>query len=211
LSSARANLELAQINLEESTINSPINGIVTDKHIDAGNLIRTDERIVTVADMKTVKIIVAIAERYSNQVQVGTPVRIKVDALAEKTFKAEVYSIYPALDEQTNTIQVEIRLKNEELLLKPGMFASVTMVTEHKDDVVVTSRDVVLGGKVNPYYVYVINNDTAHKTIVEVGIKQADRYEIVEGLKPGRMLVVNGMNYLEDGTKVQIVQLEEIK
>jgi membrane fusion protein (multidrug efflux system) len=61
---ARANLELAQINLTESVIVSPIDGVVTAKHIDEGNLVSAGSRIVTVADIRTVKIIAAIAEKY---------------------------------------------------------------------------------------------------------------------------------------------------
>jgi membrane fusion protein (multidrug efflux system) len=211
LRSAKANLALAEINLRESAIISPIDGVVTAKYIDAGNLIKAGDRIVTVADIKTVKIVVAAAERYSEQILVGNPVRIKVDALPEKVFKAKVYSIYPALDEQTNAMQIEIRLENDQLLLKPGMFARVTLITKQKDNTVIVPRDVVLGGKIDPYYVYLVNNNIAHKTTVQIGITQADRYEILEGLKPGQMLVVNGMNFLKDGTKVEIVRLEDIK
>ena len=211
LSSARANLELAEINLRESMISSPIDGIVTAKHIDAGNLIKAGDKIVTVVDMKTVKVVVAAAEKYSEEILVGIPARIKVDAFPERVFTAKVYSIYPALDEQTNTMQVKIRLENNQLLLKPGMFARVTLVTERKDNAVVVSRDVVLGGKIDPYYVYVVDNDIAHKRFVQVGIKQADKYEIVDGLKPGETLVVNGMNFLKDGTKVEVVRIEDIK
>jgi membrane fusion protein (multidrug efflux system) len=160
LSSARANLELAEINLRESAITSPIDGIVTAKHIDIGNLIKAGDRIVTVADIKTVKVIVAAAERYSERIIAGTPAKIKVDAFPEKVFTAKVYSIYPALDEQTNAVQVEIRLENDQLLLKPGMFARVTLITKQKDNTVVVPRDVVLGGKIDPYYAYVVDNNT---------------------------------------------------
>jgi membrane fusion protein (multidrug efflux system) len=211
LSSAKANLELAEINLRESAITSPIDGIVTAKHIDVGNLIKAGDRIVTVANIKTVKVIVAAAERYSEQILAGTPARIKVDALPEKVFTAKVYSIYPALDEQTNAMQVEIRLENDQLLLKPGMFARVTLVTKQKDNTVIVPRDVVLGGKIDPYYVYVVNNNIAHKTFVQVGITQADKCEILDGLKPGQTLVVNGMSFLKDGATVEIVRIEDIK
>ena len=210
LSSAKANLELAEINLRESAITSPIDGIVTAKHIDVGNLIKTGDRIVTVADMKTVKVIVAASEGYSKQILVGTPVRINVDALPEKVFTAEVYSVYPALDEETHTIQIEIRMDNNELLLKPGMFARVTLITERKDDVIVISRDVVLGGRIDEPYVYVVEDGTAHKRFVKIGIQQADKCEITDGLRTSEMLVVNGMNYLTDGIKVKVVRLEEI-
>ncbi len=215
LSLAKANLELAQINLRESMIVSPIDGIVTAKHIDEGNLIRSGDQIVTIADMKTVKVIVAATEKYGAQITVGMPAKIKVDAFAERTFDASVHSVHPALDAQTHTVQVEIRLDNEELLLKPGMFARVTLITKRKDNVVVVPRDVVLGGKIDKYYVYVIEEASAgkiaRKHFVEIGIEQADRYEITDGLKEGETLVVNGMNYLADGMDVEVVRIEDIK
>jgi len=215
LSLTKANLELAQINLRESMIVSPIDGIVTAKHIDEGNLIRSGDQIVTVADMKTVRVIVAATEKYGAQITVGMPAKIKVDAFAERTFDASVHSIHPALDAQTHTIQVEIRLDNEALLLKPGMFARVTLITKRKGNVVVIPRDVVLGGKIDKHYVYVIEEASAdkiaHKRFVEIGIKQADRYEITDGLKAGQTLVVNGMNYLADGLSVEVVRIEDIK
>jgi len=207
---AKANLELAQINLRESTIVSPIDGVVTAKHIDQGNLIREGDRIVTIAEMKTVKAIVAVAEKYGGEIAVGTPARIKVDAFGDRIFDAEVYSVYPVLDEQTHTIQAEIRMKNDDLLLKPGMFARLTLVTKRKDNVVVIPRDVVLGGRIDEPYVYVVEDETARKRFVRIGIKQADKYEIIDGLKAKEKLVVNGMNYLMDGMKVKVVQLEEI-
>jgi RND family efflux transporter MFP subunit len=211
LNLARANLELAQINLRESTIISPIDGIVTAKHIDQGNLIAMGQRIVTVADMKTVKMIVPVAEKYAGQVAVGTHARITVDTFKDKQFDAKVYSVYPALDEHTHTMQVEIRLKNDELLLKPGMFARVTLITKRKEDVLVAARDVILGGKIDKHYVYTVEDGIAHKRFVQVGITEAARCEIIDGLKAGETLVVNGMNYLQDGTKVEVVRIEDIK
>jgi membrane fusion protein (multidrug efflux system) len=210
LNSAKANLELAEINLRESTIRSPIDGIVTAKHIDVGNLINIGQRIVTVADMKTVKLVVSASERYVGKIAEGTLAKVRVDAFGMKEFEADVYSVYPALDEQTHTVQVEIRLENEDLMLKPGMFAKVTLVLQQKDDVIVVPRDIVLGGKIDEPYVYIVKNGAAHKRIVRIGIIQADRCEITEGLQEGEQIVINGMYYLEDGKKVKVVKLEEV-
>jgi len=208
---ARANLELAEINLRESTITSPIDGVVTAKHIDEGNLIRVGDRLVTIADMKTVKMVVTVAEKYGGNITGGMPVKIKVDAFADRVFEAQVYSVYPALDIQTHAIQIEIRLDNAEMLLKPGMFARVTLITRGKKDVVVVPRDVVLGGKIDEPYVYVVENGVSRKRIVKLGIVQADRCELTDGLRAGEMLVMNGMHFLKDGVAVEVVRLEDIK
>jgi RND family efflux transporter MFP subunit len=212
LAQARAQLELAQINLRESTIVSPIDGIITEKHIDEGNLINVGDAIVTIADMKLVKIIVGLAERYQTMVRPGLPTRIYVDSYPGRPFNAEVYSVYPALDEETRSLKIEIRMDNTELLLKPGMFARVTLITDSKKDVVIVPRDVVLGGRIDDQpYVFVVVDETAEKRFVKIGIKQADMWEIIEGLRPNERLVINGMNYLADGSRVSIVRMEDIK
>jgi RND family efflux transporter MFP subunit len=212
LAQTHAQLELAQINLRESTIVSPIDGIVTEKHIDQGNLINVGDVIVTIADMKVVKVIVGLAEKYQTMVGPSLPARIYVDAYPVKPFSGKVHSVYPALDEKARTLSVEIRLDNTELLLKPGMFARVTLVTESKDGVVIVPRDVVLGGRIDDQpYVFVVADGAAEKRFVKIGIKQADMWEIPEGLRPYEKLVVNGMNYLADGSKVSVVRMEDIK
>jgi len=212
LAQARATMELAQINLRESNVVSPIDGIVTKKHIDRCNLINVGDTIVTIADMKNVKLVIGFAERHQLKIRAGLPARIQVDSFPEMVFLGKVHLVYPAVDERTRTIQVEIRLDNSELLLKPGMFARVTLVTDSRNDVVVIPRDVILGGRIDDRpYVYVIGSGIAHKRFVKIGIKQGERWQISEGLAPGETLVVNGMNYLTDGSKVRVVRMEAIE
>jgi membrane fusion protein (multidrug efflux system) len=211
LNLAQANLELARINLRESRILSPMDGIVTARHIDEGNLVTPGQRIVSLADIRTVKVLVAVPERYGPQVRPGLPVRMAVDGLPGHTFEAQVYCVYPALDEQTDTLRVEMRLPNNEMLLRPGMFARVALILARKEDVVVISRDVILGGKIDQPYVYVIQDGVARKRLVEIGLTQGERNEITAGLDPGASLVVNGMHYLADGVRADVVRLEDIQ
>jgi len=76
---------------------------------------------------------------------------------------------------------------------------------------VVIPLDVMLGGKVDRYYAYVVEGGIAHKRFVTLGITEAAKCEITDGLKPGETLVVNGMNFLADGIGVEVVRMEDIK
>jgi membrane fusion protein (multidrug efflux system) len=211
LNLAQANLQLAQINLRESTIVSPIDGVVTARHIDEGNLVGQGQHIASLADIKTVKVLSAVPERYLPRICQGLPATISVDAFKDRVFDASVYCVYPALDEQTHTIRLEIRLPNDDLLLRPGMFARVKLILDHKDAAVVIARDVILGGRIDPPYVYVAQNGHAKKRIVEIGLMDGVRYEIINGVQPGESLVVNGMHHLADGAAVEVVRLEDIQ
>ena len=192
LNTAKANLELAMVNLRESEIVSPIDGVITEKYIDQGNMINMGGKIVRVADVRTMKIIGSVSEKEAGSIVARTPAIITVDALTGQRFETKVYSVYPALDELTHTIQIEIRLDNEQMKLKPGMFASISLVTSRKENTVVIPRDVILGGKVDKPYVYVVGKNSdqlkANKRFVEIGITQADRYEVQKGLEPGEVV-----------------------
>jgi membrane fusion protein (multidrug efflux system) len=211
LSLARANLELAQVSLRESTIASPIDGVVTARYIDEGNLVAQGQRIIGLADIKTVRVLVAVPERYSTQICQGMPVRIVVDAFRERVFDAKIFCVYPTLDEQTHTLRVEVRLENGDLSLRPGMFAHVKLVLDHRDEAVVIVRDVILGGKIDAPYVYVAQDGCARKRIVEIGLTDGPRCEITSGLQSGESLIVNGIHRVADGTAVDIVHLEDIR
>jgi len=211
LNLAMANLELAKINLRESTIVSPLDGVVTARYIDEGNLVAQGQHIVSLADIKTVKVLVAAPERYSPQICQGMPAKIAVDAFPDREFETTVYCVYPALDEQTHTLRLEIRLANDGLLLRPGMFTHVKLVLDHRDKAVVIARDVILGGKIDSPYVFVAENGRARKRIVEIGLTDGPQCEIAKGLQGGESLVVNGMQHLADGTAVEVVRLEDIQ
>ncbi len=211
LKAAQATQELAAINLRESVLRSPMDGVVTKRHIDEGNLVGVGQPVVTIADVAEVKVIVSVSERYAGLIREGLPCRLMVDAYPGRVFEASVKSVYPALDAGTRSLQAEIRLGNSGTELKPGMFARVELVTAQKKDVVVAPIDSVMGGKVSDAFVYVVKDSVAHKKVVQRGIVQGDRLEITSGLDEGEQLVVNGMTYLKENIKVEVVSMEAVK
>jgi membrane fusion protein (multidrug efflux system) len=211
LKAAQATQELSAINLRESVLRSPMDGVVTKRHIDEGNLVGVGQPVVSIADVAEMKVIVSISEKYAGMIREGLPCRLMVDAYPGKVFSASVKSVYPALDAGTRSLQAEIRLDNAGMELKPGMFARVELVAAQKKDVVVIGKDAVMGGKVSEAFVYVVKDNTAHKKLVERGVIQGDMVEITSGLDEGEQLVVNGMTYLKENIKVEVVSMEAVK
>ena len=209
---AQAVLDLTGIQFRESTIISPITGVVIQKHIDEGNMIDTKTPIVTIEDTQIVKVVVGVPERYLKRIKPKiTHASIRVDAFPGRDFPATVANIYPSVDQQTRTLYVELKIPNQKNLLKPGMFARVFFTLAHKNETVVVHRDVVLGYEGGERYVYLVNNLKAHKVPVKLGLNQGALVEVVEGLKLGDKLVINGMNYLREGYEVEIIEGEGTK
>jgi membrane fusion protein, multidrug efflux system len=210
LSLAQADLRLAQYSLRETSIISPMAGIVITRHIDPGNLVRIAQNIVTIANVQTVKIVLTVAEKYSALIKPGMPVVVRVDAYPDKAFETTLYSIYPGLDQQAHELQIEVRLANPTYQLKPGMLARAVLIIEDKEDVIVIDRSVILGDNTGTYFAYIVQDGHARKRTVDIGIRQDARYEITRGLDVGQQLVINGMHNLIDGSPVNIVHLESI-
>jgi len=209
---AQATLDLAKVQLRESIIRSPISGLISKKFVDVGDMVALNVPIVEVVDIENVKIVTSIPERYLGEINVGsTPVEIGVDAYPEKIFTGVVDEVYPGADTKTRAFPIRIVMQNKDSLLRPGMFARIKLILREKKDTIVIPRDVVLGHEQTEYFVFVADNEKAKRHIVKLGLSEGPDVEVIEGLKAGEKLVVNGMNYLQDEADIKIVGGEVTK
>jgi len=208
---AEAALQLAQINLDESTIEAPIAGVVSCKNLDEGNMVSPGVCIVTLVQVDTVKVVVGVNERDIALVKEGrTRATVRVDAYSEVVFEGTVTRVSPVADEMTRTVEVEIHIPNPERRLKPGMFARVDLLLKEKKGVPAIPEDAVLRDE-EKTYVYVVNNRKAHRRTVKLGLSEGPLVEVVEGLKVGERVVTRGQRMLEEGVGVIDVGTEESK
>ena len=211
LRQAQAAVELARINLKESTLLSPIDGVVTKKWLDEGNMASLNTPIVTIQDIETVKVVVSVPESALTNIKPkSTAVFISVDAYSDETFAAEVFSIYPEIDRQTRTAPVEIRLENEAGKLRPGMFVRARFLLRHRENTIVVPGDSVLRQE-EERFVFLVDETSnpygrASKVPVKVGLVEGPKIEIVSGLNVGELLATTGMDYLRDGSEVEIIR-----
>jgi RND family efflux transporter MFP subunit len=184
---------------------SPIDGVVTQKGEEEGNLF-TQTPILEIMQMDRLKVRVAISEQYYTAVAVGTPVAISVEILPGESFTGKVSLIYPAIDPATRTFTVEVTIPNPGGRLRPGMFAR--SVINMGDALAVMVPDVAVQKQVgsNERYVYVIENGTARRQTVIPGRQTGGRIDVSEGVTAGQQVATTSFSRLSDGTKVEVTQ-----
>ena len=206
LRAAQAAQELAAIELRHTVIASPMDGVVSHRHVDRGAYVKTtDTPIVTIEAMHTVKIEAPISERDLVAVRPGHRALIQVDAYAGEPFAGTVRRLAPTVDPSSRSGEVEITLANPDNRLKPGMFAKVTLLLAEREDVVVVPRDA-LRPDGDGTVVFVVRDGAAHRQPVRTGLLNDTLAEIRDGLAEGDEVVLSGHNSLRDQAPVNVVQ-----
>ena len=189
--------------LENSVLLSPINGVVTARNYDVGDMYAMSAPIFTVEQIVPVKVLVGVSESDYTKVHVGDKVTVVADALPGQDFVGEVNRIYPTVDPATRTFTVEVKINNEKKELRPGMFARATITFGSNNSIIVPDVAVVKQQGSGERFVYVLNQDgTVSYTKVVLGRRLGKEYEVLEGLEDGAKVVTGGMIRLKDGVKV---------
>ncbi|HBK32088.1 efflux RND transporter periplasmic adaptor subunit [Limibacterium fermenti] len=209
LDQAKTQLDVAESsfdNLNENTVlTSPINGVVTARNYDPGD-VAAGLPVLTVQNINPVKVLINVSESYYNQVVKGMEVEVNIEALNNETFKGKVSLIHPTLDPVSHTFPVEVQVSNGDQRIRPGMFSRVTMNFGANDRPLVTDLAVLKQTGSNDRYVFVEKDGKAIYTLVQLGARLDDKYEIVSGLVAGDKVIVQGNTSLIDGTPVEVVE-----
>ena len=209
LDQAKTQLDVAETALgnlgENTTLTSPVSGVVTARNYDPGD-VAGQLPILTIETMNPVKVKVNVSESFYSRVEKGMPVEVQADALGSETFEGKVSLIYPTLDPVSHTFPVEITVANTAQRLRPGMFARVKMNFGTHDRPLLSDRSVLKQVGSNDRYVFVEKEGKAVYTLVQLGVRLDDKYEIVSGLKAGDRVIVQGQSGLVDGTEVEVIE-----
>lgn len=156
---ARADLELAQIELSRSIIRAPVSGTVIVKNVEAGQTVAASLQsppLVTIADLTQMKVDAWVDEADIGKVRLGQEVEFQVDSFPERAFNGKVVKVYPSplIENNVVTYDTEIHVDNQDLALKPGMTANVTIILAKKDEVVIAPLKALKVGRSHIRKVY---------------------------------------------------------
>ena len=141
--------------LENTALLSPINGVVTARNYDSGDMYSGGEPVLVVEQIMPVKLLINVSETYFTQVKKGAPVAVKLDVYGDEPFEGYISLVYPTVDPNTRTFPVEIKLANKDRRVRPGMFARATLNFGTKNNVVVPDLAIVKQSGSGDRYVYV--------------------------------------------------------
>ena len=205
----KAQLDAAQSqydNVLENTVRvSPINGVVTARNYDPGDM-TGNLPVLTVGQLSpVVKVIVNVTESDLSKFRAGLPVTVTFDAFPDENFEGKISRIYPTVDSSTRTFQTEIVITNRGERILPGMFARVSIDLGSHNNVVVPDRAIVKQTGSGNRYVYVYHNGTVSYERVELGRRRDDAYELLSGVNSGDTVIISGQTRLADGVKVEVI------
>jgi RND family efflux transporter MFP subunit len=198
-SQTAARLEELQINLGNTRIVSPVDGFVGRRDADPGAWVSQNVPIVSVVDISRLRLIANVVERDLKLVTVGDAAAVEVDAYPGEKFKGRIARVSPVLDPATRTATMEVEIPNSGNRLKPGMYARVLLSIEERSGVPLVPKAAVVDfeGKRG---VWVPGEDNKAQFVpVKLGLEDAERMEILEGVKTGDRIVTEGAGSLRAG------------
>jgi multidrug efflux system membrane fusion protein len=209
---ASAGIAKTEAIISQKLVRAPFDGELGVRKVEVGQYLTAGTQIVSLTDLSALYANFTVTEKDSAQLKVGQTVRIAVDAYPGRTFEGKITTIEPQIATETRNIRVQATIQNPDKILKPGMFATTTIVLPDNPPVVTvpeTAVDYTLYGD----SVYLLNEKkgedgktslTVTRTFVQTGKRIEGRAEILKGLKDGDRVVAVGQLKLQSGSAVTI-------
>src|ERR1043165_8996902 len=197
-----------------ATIRAPITGIVTDRFQYEGEFASAGGKLVTIADVSTVIVKAPFSDTVAAQLKVGDTVTVLPTDTSAEEMHGQVTLLSRSTDPTSRAVEVWVTLANDGGRLRANGAAQVTIFANSKDDAIVVPASAVTleASNADEGTVMVVDaQNVARETKVTIGIRTADKIEIVEGLQGGETIVIEGNYALPDGTKVEVAKDEEEK
>lgn len=201
---AKAQADLMRARWDHTQLRSPVDGILDDRLIDTGEMAVPGMPVARIVRIGTVKILINVPEAYAGIVARGTNVRFSVSAFPGKSFSGKISFVGSAVSPDNRTFPVELTVANSRHELKPEMIVRASVEQSVGRKTILLPEHVVQQVDQNRRVVYVVTDGKAEQRIVELGGRDRNRVEIMNGLKAGEHVVVAGYEELIEGTPVVI-------
>jgi RND family efflux transporter MFP subunit len=203
VAAAEASVANAREALAGASIRAPISGLVANRNVKLGQMLAAGTPVLLVEDLTEVFVLVKVGQKDLDYIKIGLDCSVGVDTYPDQKFTGRVMVINPAAEAGSRVFECKIKVKNPDELLKPGMFARVSIKIGEDQPVLAVPLEA-LSSKQGLYYVLVPEGDVVKEKKVEIGALMGTMVEIKSGLSDGQTIVISNVNKLKDGDHIQI-------
>jgi RND family efflux transporter MFP subunit len=204
VTNARYAVENARLNLRKMDICAPFDGFIVDlPHYTPGVKIEQGKPVVSLMDYARMYLEVNLPESAIGYVKAGQAAHITHYTLPQDTLAGIISELSPAISTETRTFKGKITVRNDALLLRPGMFVKADIIVDKADSSIIIPKEVIQSGR-NRKYVYVVEKNTALARTVTTGLEDETHAQVTEGLNENDNLVVKGFEILRENSKVKV-------
>ena len=197
-------VQAAKARLSLTVIRAPFSGHVGLRRVSVGSLVEPGTLITTLDDDSVVRLDVAVPERYLGLVVPGMQVQARAAAYPDTVFAGTLSALDSRVDPVTRSMTVRATVPNPDGHLRSGMFVSVRLVGADRTVNLVPEESLVPEGE--NQYIFVVSDTRVARRQVELGLRRPGEAEILSGLEPGELVVVEGTQKIADGVQVDVVE-----
>ncbi len=201
---SKGQADIARARWERTFIKSPVDGILDDHLVDAGEMTIPGVALARVVAIDRVRIQINVPERYLGTLTKGTPVTFSVIAYPGEKYSGRISFVGSTVSPDNRTVTVECVIPNPGRKLKPDMIAKSTIVQSVPRKALLVAEEIVQQIDEGKRIVYVAVNGLAVQRAVSLGARADGKVEIVSGLKAGEQVIVTGQDQLVDGEALSI-------
>jgi Cu(I)/Ag(I) efflux system membrane fusion protein len=184
-------------------VTAEVDGVIAHLGVREGTYVTPSTEIMSIAELDKIWVLAEVFERQSAWVKAGQHAMVELDYVPGETWHGEVDYVYPELDPKTRTLKVRLRFDNASTMLRPNMFARVTIMGDDFGDVVHVPREALIrGGRVNRVVV-ALGGGRFKAQPVSIGIESGDRVAIRRGLSQGDEVVTSGQFLIDSESNIE--------
>ncbi len=206
--SLESRLKTLQAQLDMAQIKAPFAGIVDDIMMKRGDLAMPGSPLLTMVNLKDLKVNTHVSEAYLSKVEKGDTVRVEFPAFSNLSMDVPVFRTGNIINPDNRTFKVQIKINNIESKLKPNIIA-IVHINDYTNRHALVVPSIVIKKDMDGSFLFVVKQDekeglVAEKRYVETGKSYRDQTEVLSGLNEGDRVIVEGYNMVTSGTKVSV-------
>lgn len=203
VAAAEASVANAREELAGTIMRAPISGLVANRNVKRGQMLAAGTPVLLVEDLAEVFVLVKVGQKDLDYIKTGLDCSVMVDTYPDRKFAGQVLAINPAAEAGSRVFECKVKVKNPDDLLKPGMFARVSIKISEAQAVLAVPLEA-LSSKQGMYYVFIPEGEVVKEKKVDIGTLMGTMVEIKSGLSGGQLIVTSNVNKLKDGDRIQI-------